>query len=72
MVKELFLDASGKEISHTKYQQVSEQLEEMVTVILWKKGDLQPLFLNMYFRKDEIMAFAVSQCFLYLSVRLGR
>lgn len=57
--KELYLDRSGKEISHAKYQQVSEELEDVLPVILWKKGDLQFLFLNAYFRENKIMEFGV-------------
>lgn len=30
--------------SHAKYQQVSEELEDVSTVITWKKGELQSFY----------------------------
>ena len=58
-VKELFLDACGKDISYAKYQQVSEELEDVVTVILNFF-----LFLKAYFREKEIIYFYIISVYI--------
>lgn len=73
-IKDLFLDTSGKEISHAKYQPPSEELKDVAAVILWNKGDSQSLFIFkcIFWTNIKTMVYSVHQWFLDISVYLGR